>query len=81
MTAWIEEQAPWSDFPFVILSRRNDTDEQNQMIVRLQALLGNVIVVERPFHPASLLNVVDHALRGRRRQYQARRYLESMREG
>ena len=81
LTAWIEEQAPWSDFPFVILSRRNDTDEQNQMIVRLQALLGNVIVVERPFHPASLLNVVDHALRGRRRQYQARRYLESMREG
>ncbi len=73
---WIDEQAPWSDFPFVILSQRASVPDQAPLVVQLQAILGNVIVLERPFHPTALLNVVDNALRGRRRQYQARRYLE-----
>jgi PAS domain S-box-containing protein len=77
---WIAEQPPWSDFPFVILSQRGGTPEETPPITQLQAALGNVIVLERPFHPSALLNVVDNALRGRRRQYQARRYLEEMRE-
>ncbi|WP_316358113.1 PAS domain-containing sensor histidine kinase [Devosia sp.] len=77
---WIDEQAPWSDFPFVILSQRSVAPDQSSLITQLQAMLGNVIVLERPFHPSALLNVVDNALRGRRRQYQARRYLEEMRE-
>lgn len=81
LTAWIEAQAPWSDFPFVILSQRGASREQTDILARLQAVLGNVIVLERPFHAASLIHVVDHALRGRRRQYQARRYLEDLREG
>ena len=72
----IDEQAPWSDFPFVILSQRIVAPDQSPLIAQLQAMLGNVIVLERPFHPSALLNVVDNALRGRRRQYQARRYLE-----
>lgn len=73
---WISEQPPWSDFPFVILSQRVAVPDQSSLIGQLQAMLGNVIVLERPFHPSALLNVVDNALRGRRRQYQARRYLE-----
>ena len=77
---WIDEQAPWSDFPFVILSQRALAPDQSSLIAQLQAMLGNVIVLERPFHPSALLNVVDNALRGRRRQYQARRYLEETRE-
>ena len=77
---WIDEQAPWSDFPFVILSQRASVPDQTPLVAQLQAILGNVIVLERPFHPTALLNVVDNALRGRRRQYQARRYLEEMRE-
>jgi PAS domain S-box-containing protein len=76
---WIDEQPPWSDFPFVILSQRMGTPDQTSLVAQLQAVLGHVIVLERPFHPTTLLNVVDNALRGRRRQYQARRYLEDMR--
>ncbi|MDB5474128.1 MAG: domain S-box protein, partial [Devosia sp.] len=78
---WIEHQPPWSDFPFIILSQRAAVPEQGSLIAELQARLGNVIVLERPFHPGALLNVVGNALRGRRRQYQARRYLEAVREG
>ena len=81
LTAWIEAQAPWSDFPFVILTKRLGGPEQNPLLAHLQTALGNVIFLERPFHTTALVNVVDNALRGRRRQYQARRYLEDLREG
>ena len=81
LTAWIEAQAPWSDFPFVILTKRLGGPEQNPLLAQLQMALGNVIFLERPFHTTALVNVVDNALRGRRRQYQARRYLEDLREG
>ncbi|WP_406811876.1 response regulator transcription factor, partial [Klebsiella michiganensis] len=39
-----------------------------------------VIFVERPFHPETLISVVRNALRGRRRQYQARDVLEDLRD-
>ncbi|MEO8684352.1 MAG: PAS domain-containing protein [Devosia sp.] len=81
LTAWIDEQAPWSDFPFIILTKRLGGPEQNPLLAQLQTALGNVIFLERPFHTTALVNVVDNALRGRRRQYQARRYLEDLREG
>ncbi|HEY4200164.1 MAG TPA: PAS domain S-box protein [Devosiaceae bacterium] len=81
LTAWIEQQPPWSDFPFVILTHRIGSPEQNPMLLRLQAMVGNVIFLDRPFHPSSLINVVDNSLRGRRRQYQARKYLQELREG
>jgi PAS domain S-box-containing protein len=81
LTDWLDEQPSWSDFPFVVLSERGASLEQALSLKRLQAVLGNVIVLERPFHAASLINVVDHALRGRRRQYQARKYLDDLREG
>lgn len=80
LMAWIERQAPWSDFPFVILTARSSGAEQAQLMMKLQAALGNVILLERPFHPTALLNVVENALRGRRRQYQARRYLQDRSE-
>ena len=81
LTHWIEEQQPWSDFPFIVLTKRLGGPEQNPLLAQLQTALGNVIFLERPFHTTALVNVVDNALRGRRRQYQARRYLEDLREG
>ncbi|KQT19051.1 histidine kinase [Methylobacterium sp. Leaf399] len=60
---WVDRQPPWSDFPFVLLSLRGSTPDR-----RLTDLLGNVTVLERPFHPAVLANAVRSALRARRRQ-------------
>jgi PAS domain S-box-containing protein len=76
LTAWIEKQPPWSDFPFIILTHRIVSGDQQTMLNRLQAMVGNVIFLDRPFHPSSLVNVVENALRGRRRQYEARNYLD-----
>ena len=68
---WIAGQPPWSDFPFILLTLRGARPDP-----RLTETLGNVSLLERPFHPATLITVVRFALRGRRRQRQAKAYLE-----
>src|SRR3546814_16174740 len=44
-------------------------------------MLGNVNFLERPFHPTTLISLVRSALRGRRRQYDARARLEELHRG
>ena len=70
----IERQPPWSDFPFVLLSRRGESREGSRAIEELV----NVTVLERPLHPATLLSAARSALRGRRRQRLAARHLEEL---
>ena len=81
LAAWIDGQPPWSDFPFVLLTVRGGGTERNPAAQRLAGLLGNVTFLERPFHPMTLISTVATALRGRRRQYEARARLEEVREG
>jgi DNA-binding NtrC family response regulator len=81
LAAWIDEQPPWSDFPFVLLTVRGGGTERNPSAQRAAGLLGNVTFLERPFHPMTLISTVSTALRGRRRQYEASARLEEVREG
>ena len=81
LAQWIESQPAWSDLPFVLLTQRGGGVERNPTASRLSATLGNVTFLERPFHPTTLLSVVRTALRGRRRQYEARARLDAIREG
>ncbi|HEX8233567.1 MAG TPA: response regulator [Caulobacteraceae bacterium] len=74
-------QEPWSDLPFILLTARGGGVERNPNATRLSATLGNVSFLERPFHPTTLVSVVRTALRGRRRQYEAREHLEELRRG
>ena len=78
---WIADQPPWSDMPFLALVRNGGGPERNPHATRLSNLLGNVTFVERPFHPTTLVSVARAALRGRRRQYEARARLETLRIG
>lgn len=66
----LEQQPAWSDLPIVLLTQHGGP-EQNPAS-RFSAPLGNVSFLERPFHPATLISLVSTALRGRRRQYEAR---------
>ena len=77
---WVGAQPPWSDFPFVILTERGAGIERNPAAERQMEALGNVTFLERPFHPTTLISVVKTALRGRRRQYEARARLEALHE-
>ena len=80
LAAWIEAQPPWSDLPFVVLTRRGGA-ERNPAAARLQGVLGNVAFVERPFHPTTLTSAARTAERGRRRQWEARARLAELQAG
>src|ERR671933_2523056 len=67
---WIHQQPPWSDFPFVLLTSRGGHADPG-----LTDLLGNVTILERPFHPSVLVNAVRCATRARQRQREAEAYL------
>lgn len=66
----IEQQPAWSDLPIVLLTHHGGP-EQNP-VAHIGVQLGNVTFLERPFHPVTLVSLVTTALRGRRRQYEAR---------
>ena len=75
LSDWLARQPPWSDFPFVLLTERGGGLERNPAAARLSNVLGNVTFLERPFHPTTLVSLARTALRGRRRQYEARALL------
>ena len=81
LSLWIAAQPTWSDFPFIVLTERGGGLERNPSLARLSDLFGNAIFLERPFHPRTLITAVDNALRGRRRQYEARAHLNALRDG
>ena len=78
LAGWVKSQPPWSDFPFVLLTERGGGLERNPAAARHMGALGNVVFLERPFHPTTLISVVRTALRGRRRQYEARAGLAAL---
>jgi nitrogen-specific signal transduction histidine kinase/FixJ family two-component response regulator len=80
LTVFLETQPPWSDFPIIVLTHRGGGPERNPAAARLAKTLGNVTFLERPFHPTTLVSVVSAAVRGRRRQYEARARLEDLSE-
>ena len=63
-----------------MLTERGGGLERNPAAARQTQALGNVVFLERPFHPTTLVSVVRTALRGRLRQYEARARLEALRE-
>ena len=67
----LQRQAPWSDFPLILLVSRPIGRAGSGLRARLGEL-GNVILLERPLNVQTLSSAASSALRGRRRQYQAR---------
>jgi signal transduction histidine kinase/ActR/RegA family two-component response regulator len=78
LAEWIRAQPEWSDFPFVLLTQRGGGIERNPAAGRYLGMLGNVTFLERPFHPTTLVSLAQSAIRGRRRQYEARARLEEL---
>jgi len=72
LSAWLSAQPEWSDLPFILLTIRGGGLERNPSATRHLKTLGNVSFLERPFHPTTLVSMSTAALRGRRRQYEAR---------
>jgi len=67
---YLQQQPSWSDLPIVLLTHHGRPERPTTF--RVGSQLGNVTFLERPFHPATLISLVTSAIRGRRRQYEAR---------
>ena len=74
---WLAAQPTWSDFPFILLATKRSGRRPVEAL-RIIQQLGNVVMLERPIHGETLASAVASALRGRRRQYEARRHLEEL---
>ena len=74
IAAWLADQQPWSDFPFVVLLAKRYGAAPAQLKATLAAL-GNVLLLERPLSADTLATAAGSALRARRRQYEAREVL------
>lgn len=81
ISAWVAAQPTWSDLPFIVLTQRAGSTDRSPMVSRLTHTLGNITFIERPFHPTTFVSVVETALRGRRRQFEARSSIEQLHEG
>ncbi|MBD8193885.1 response regulator [Pseudomonas fluorescens] len=67
---YLHQQPAWSDMPIVLMTHHGSSEQNGSS--QFSGLLGNVTFLERPFHPVTLISLVSTALRGRRRQYEAR---------
>ena len=80
LSQWLAGQREWSDLPFILLTRRGGGLERNPTARSFLEVLGNVTFLERPFHPTTLVSLAHAALRGRRRQYEARARIDALHE-
>jgi PAS domain S-box-containing protein len=77
VTAALGGQPAWSDIPVVLLGQDATATAAAE---RLRESLTNVTLLNRPTSVRTLLSSVQAALRGRRRQYQARDQMRMLRE-
>src|SRR6185437_8326540 len=69
-------QARWSDLPLIVFTGSGMSTASTELAVRSRAPLGNVVLLERPLRPATLISAVRTALAARTRQYEIRDHLK-----
>jgi signal transduction histidine kinase len=72
-------QEPWSDLPVVLLTSAGEVSRGSEWRRELRKPLGNVLLLERPVRPETMLSTIASALRARNRQYQVRDYIRQQR--
>jgi signal transduction histidine kinase/ActR/RegA family two-component response regulator len=75
LTEKIAAQPPWSDLPFIVLTRNGPAARRMVAELHLPQVLGNVIFLERPLNAVGLTSAIGTALRARRRQRQVRDHM------
>jgi signal transduction histidine kinase len=75
----LKAQEPWSDFPLVLLTAPGEVSRGSERRRQDRKPLGNVLLLERPVRPETMLSTVAIALRARDRQYQVRDYIRQQR--
>jgi signal transduction histidine kinase/CheY-like chemotaxis protein len=68
----LARQSAWSDVPIVVFTGTPAFGRTRNSNPQLLSAIGNVILLERPLQPISMVSAARSALRVRRRQYDAR---------
>jgi len=76
---WVSRQPAWSDFPFVVLSGRNNYPKEDVLRAQRLGLLGNVSLMERPLSSLSLTSAIKAGLHARQRQFDTQSMLDQLR--
>src|SRR5262249_2052989 len=72
LAAFLEKlatQEPWSDLPIVLLTYDIDSQRRSPEIFGELSGVASFAMLERPFRTATLVSMVDSALRARQRQW------------
>ena len=75
----LDQQPPWSDFPFVVLTGAGTPSGTSLDQAALLKRLGNVTLLERPIGTITLISAMQAAVRARSRQYEIRKYIDDIR--
>src|SRR5689334_2787050 len=75
LAGFIGGQPSWSDVPVIVLTGGGQVTLLSEARRKQRAPLGNVVLVERPVRPETLVSTVKSAIRARRRQYEVRDHL------
>jgi len=71
----LEQQPSWSDLPIAIITGGGEAARRKLRKLITIGRTSNIALLERPFHPETLLSTVEVAWRARQRQYQVRNLL------
>ena len=74
--AQLAQQPSWSELFFILLTAPGERSRRRMLA---QQPLANIVLLERPVRPETLISTVQTALRSRRRQYQMRDQLVAAR--
>jgi signal transduction histidine kinase len=72
LQATLARQPTWSDLPIVVLTHRGTNSAISAYALET---LGNIMLLDRPVHVATLVSTIRTALRARMRQYQIREHI------
>ena len=75
LRGFLKRQPSWSDFPLILLTKAGRVSTATMRSTEHYQALGNVLLLERPIRPETLISTVQRMLQTRRRQYQIRDYL------
>jgi PAS domain S-box-containing protein len=73
----LADQEPWSDLPLIAMTSPANDAQWAEVLSNLFGTAGNLTLLERPCRAATLVSIVQVALRARRKQYEVRELLKS----
>jgi len=81
LSSAMSRREPWSNLPILILTSGDPAAIERLTTLNLfgPATAGNITILERPVHEVTLTTAVHTALRARRRQYEVRALMATLR--